>query len=108
MRRVIDGVEFADRTIALRSTSLITLTLLLQLVWPAHPVEAQGDAVRDVVRQLPTTAPGRLSNAGHRMKAALAEWDRQIARLRAQPDAVLRHDMLGLVLRPRGRLDEAV
>ena len=68
---------------ALRSTSLIVLTLTVHLVGGARSVEAQDDAFRAVVRELPTTAPGRLSSAADRMKTALAEWDRQIARLRA-------------------------
>jgi tetratricopeptide (TPR) repeat protein len=93
---------------ALRSTSLISLTLLLQLLWTAHPVEAQDDAFRNVVRSLPTIAPGRLSDAGYRMKAALAKWDRQIARLHSEPDPNLRHDLLGLAFLQRGKLDDAI
>jgi len=90
----------------LKTISVAALTFVA-LAATAPRVAAQESAFLAVVRELATTRDG-LSAAHDRMTAALAEWDRQIARLRSEPDAVLRHHMLGLAYRQRGQLNEAL
>ena len=91
----------------LRTISLAALTLTLGLAWAARPVEAQESAFRDAVRDLATT-PADRSVAHQRMALALTEWDRQLANLRPQGDALQRHLVLGLAYHQRGRLNEAL
>jgi tetratricopeptide (TPR) repeat protein len=91
----------------LRTISLAALTLILGLAWAARPVEAQESAFRDAVRELATTTADRFV-IHKRMALALTEWDRQLANLRPEGDALVRHQTLGLAYHRRGRLNEAV
>ena len=91
----------------LRTTSLAALTLILGLAGGARPVEAQESAFLAAVRDLATT-PADRSVAHTRMALALTEWDRELANLRPQGDALQRHHRLGLSFHQRGRLNEAL
>jgi len=88
-------------------TSLAVSTLTLGLLGIVGPVDAQDSAFLAVVRELATTRVG-LAKSGDRMKAALAEWDRQIARLQSGADTIEGHITLGLAYRQRGRLNQAI
>ena len=90
----------------LKTISVAALTFVA-LAATAPRIEAQESAFLAVVRELATTRSG-LSAAHDRMAAALAEWDRQIARLESQSDSFQRHLDLGVMYRRRGRLDEAL
>jgi tetratricopeptide (TPR) repeat protein len=85
-----------------RATSLTVLTLTVGIVGTARPAPAQESAVLNTIRDL-ATAPD-LPVAQNRLRTALAEWDREIARLQAQ----LEPKALGLMLQRRGRLPEAL
>jgi len=90
----------------LKTISVAALTFVA-LAATAPRIEAQESAFLAVVRELATTRSG-LSAAHDRTAAALAEWDRQIARLESQSDSFQRHLDLGVMYRRRGRLDEAL
>ena len=81
----------------LKTISVAALTFVA-LAATAPRIEAQESAFLAVVRELATTRSG-LSAAHDRMAAALAEWDRQIARLESQSDSFQRHLDLGVMLR---------
>jgi tetratricopeptide (TPR) repeat protein len=101
----------------LKTVFLAALTFILGLGGTARPVEAQESEILAVVQDLATTRVD-LAIARDRMAAALAEWDRQIDRLKTQIDskpdgaglerAVQRHLELGITYRRRGRLVEAL
>ena len=83
------------------------LALTLGLAWAARPVEAQDSAFRDAVREL-AAKPADRSVAHKRMALALTEWDRQLANLRPQGDALNAHHMRGLAYYQRGRRNDAL
>ena len=101
----------------LKTCGFASWALALWIVFTARPAGAQESAFLDLVRDLATPSTA-IAITGDRMAAALAEWDRQIARLTAHVEpkgdrsnrerAFQLQIELGLAYRRRGRLDEAL
>ena len=85
-----------------RPISLPVLMLVLGLA-TARPSAAQESAFLTVVKELAATRSA-VPAAADRMTAALAEWDREIGRVRAQLDP----KDVAVMLRRRGRLEDAL
>jgi tetratricopeptide (TPR) repeat protein len=86
----------------MRPTSLAVL-LVLGVVSNARPTEAQESAFLAAVSDLVST-PASAPTVHDRMAAALATWDREIARAQAR----LAPSEFGIMLRRRGRLQDAL
>src|SRR5689334_11055853 len=83
-------------------TSLGALILAVGVAGTARSASAQESAFIAAVRDLVTTHD--VAVAHNRLQSALAEWDREIARRQPQ----LQPKDAGLMLRRRGRLEEAL